>query len=430
MIQKFMGLTRPMRLMILALIIVFGGLVLFNVAKKILMQRFFENFERPAVTVSSVTVGQTDWKPSLHAVGSFLAINGVDINSEASGNVVAILFESGQTVEKDTPLIKIDDAIDQATLKSNRANLAFQTINYKRQAQLLKRNATSQSEVDAAKSQMLEAEAAVETTEVNIKHKHIKTPFAGRLGIRMVNLGEYVMPGKTNIVTLQSLDPLYLEFFLPEQHLSELSAGQNILFSLDTSPNKVFSGKITAINAKVDAKTHNVKVHATVPNCPVEVFNETRRSHLFEAKKIEDSTRTLITCDTEKNNAAHLKNYAFIPGMFASIEIEQPAIPNTLVLPSTAIAYSLYGNSVFLINPKKEGDTIVKNEAGQEIFTVRRVFVTTGDEQGNQVRITKGLQAGQTVVSAGEVKLQNDTPVVINNEVPINTGQTPQALSE
>lgn len=419
-----------MTLMIIGLSVVFGGLILFNVAKKVLMQQFFKNFQMPAVSVASVEVKTENWQPNLHTVGSFVAVNGVDINSEASGNVVAIHFESGEAIQKNVPLIDIDDSIDQATLKSHQANLVLQKVNYKRQVQLLKKNATSQSEVDTAKAQMLEAEANVEKTEINIQQKHIKTPFAGRLGIRMINLGEYITPGKTNIVTLQSLDPLFLEFHIPEQLLPRIHVGQNILFAVEPDTDKVFSGKITAINAKADTQTHNVKIHATLANCPPEVFNEERRSHLIEAQKIPNSARTHIICSSTKNKAANLEKYAFIPGMFASIEIEQPAISNALVLPTTAISYSLYGNSVFLIEPEVIDDVIQKDKNGQDILTVRRVFVTTGDEQGNQIIITKGLKAGQQVVSAGEVKLQNGTRVVINNDVPLNTTSNTPSLSE
>ena len=413
---------KPMTIMIIGLSVVFGGLIAFNVTKKMLMQHFFKNYEKPAVTVSSVTVNQKEWYPNLHAVGDFLAVNGVDINSEASGNVVKILFESGQAVKKDTLLIKIDDSIEQANLKFNQADLNLQKINYKRQSQLIKRNATSQSEVDAAQAQLLEAEANIEKTEADISQKNIRAPFTGRLGIRLINLGQFITPGQTSIVTLQSLDPLFLEFYIPEQLLPRVKINQDILFSIDNNPNKVFSGKITAINAKVDAQTHNVKIQATAPNCPIEVLNETNRSRLIHTQKLPTSNRTLFTCNTEENQQANLTDYAFIPGMFADIEIKQPPMHNALVLPSTAIAYSLYGNSVFLIESK--------DEENPDTLIVKRVFVTTGDQQGNQVLITKGLKAGERVVSAGEIKLENGTHVVINNDIPLDTDTTPKTLSE
>jgi len=410
---------KPMTLMIIGLGIVFGGLIAFNVTKHLVMKYFISHYQPPAVTVSSVTVGEQAWKPNLHAIGDFVAINGVDINSEASGNVVAIHFKSGETVDKHTLLIDIEDSTDQATLKFNQADLALQQVNYKRQSDLLKRSATSKAEVDTAKAQLLEAEANVEKTQANIRQKHIETPFAGRLGIRLVNLGEYITPGKTSIVTLQSLDPLFLQFHVPEQVLPQIQLDQAIYFSVDPKPDLVFAGKITAINAKIDTQTHNVKVQATLSNCPMSVLEDHTQSPLVHVKKLPHSNKKLITCDSTKNKDNNLQDYAFIPGMFASIDIEQPAIPNALVLPTTAIAYTLYGNSVFLIQQDGNNNKVVK-----------RVFVTTGDQQGNQVLITQGLEAGQQVVSAGEIKLQNDTQVVINNEVLLNINPSADTTSE
>jgi membrane fusion protein, multidrug efflux system len=425
MFKAFFSRTKPMTRMMIALIIVFGSLLLFNIAKKVALHIFFKHYTPPAVTVSSVTVKEESWRPNLHAVGSFIAVNGVDVNSEATGNIVKIHFKSGENVEAGKLLVDIEDRTDKATLKSNQADLVLQKINYTRQRQLLKKNATSQSEVDAAKAQWLEAEAKVERAEANIQQKHIKAPFAGRLGIRLVNLGQYVTPGKTTIVTLQSLDPLFLEFHLPEQLLPHIAVGQNIFFSVEPDTSKIFSGKITAINAKVDSQTHNIKIHATIANCPAEDFNHDNHTEFSKTQTLPNNTRTVMICSTEKNKAQHVTDYAFLPGMFAAIEIEQPTIPNALVLPTTAISYSLYGDSVFLISPEKSTQS---NQ--DEILTVKRVFVTTGDEQGNQVMITQGLSKDQTVVSAGEIKLQDGTRVVINNEVLLNASKNTPNLSE
>ncbi|NCT56849.1 MAG: efflux RND transporter periplasmic adaptor subunit [Legionella sp.] len=408
---------KPMTLMIIGLSVVFGGLIIFNVGKKLFLKNFFAHYHPPAVTVSSVTVNEQTWKPSIHAVGDFIAIHGVDINSEASGNVTAIHFNSGQMVDANTPLIDIEDGVDQAHLNFNLADLTLQDINYQRQLTLIKRGATSKADVDVAKAKYLEAKATVEQTEATIKQKHITTPFAGRLGIRLVNLGEFITPGKTSIVTLQSMDPLFLQFHVPEHQRPNIHLGQNILFSVEPQTHLVFSGKITAINAKIDPKTHNIQVQATVPNCPMSVLDQDASpSPLVQAQKIPNSNRVLITCNTEKNTAQKLQHYAFIPGMFASIDVEQPSIHKALVLPTTAISYSLYGNSVFLIQ---------KDKNNPDDLWVKRTFVTTGDEQDNQVVITEGLKAGQLVVSAGEIKLQDNTRVVINNEVQLNLGHQP-----
>lgn len=397
-------MKKRMIIMITALLVVFGGIIAFNIIKGFMIKHFFAHYNPPAVTVSSVTAIAKNWEPRIAAVGNFVAINGVDINSQSSGNVVAIHFKSGQYIKKDQPLIDIDDSVDEATLKFNQADLALQELNYKRQLELSKRGATSASSVDESKAKLLQAQANVEKTQASILHKHIAAPFSGQLGIRQIDLGQYITPGQTAIVTLQSMDPLYLEFFLPEQLLGRLNINQKVTFSVSQNPDLRFEGKITAINSKIDTNTHTLQVQATLPNCPLEALNNP--SH----------TTSVISCNTALNTKNKVEQFNFMPGMFASIEIEQPPIPNVVVLPSTAISYTLYGNSVFVIEKDKN-----KDEQGNEILRVKRVFVSTGDQQGNDTMITKGVKAGQLVVASGELKLQDGTRVTINNDVPLNT---------
>lgn len=420
-------MKKRMAIMISALIVVFGGLIAFNLFKSIMMKRFFASYEAPAVTVSSVTAIQKSWEPHLPAVGNFVAINGVDVNSQAAGNVVKIHFESGQYVEKDQLLIDIDDTVDQATLKFNQAQLALRDISYKRQADLFKRGATPISNVDEAKASLEQAQANVEKTQAEIYQKHIRTPFSGQLGIRQVNLGQYISPGQTAIVSLQSLDPLYLEFYLPEQLLKKLHLNQQIQFTIESYPNMVFEGKISALNSKVDTNTHNILVQATLPNCPLEALKAPEQSTLVKAAKQEGSSKITVSCNSELNAKNHVSQFAFIPGMFSAISVEQPAIPNVVVLPSTAISYSLYGNSVFIIEKDKEGK---KDQDGNDLLYVKRVFVSTGEQEGNLTVITKGVEAGQQVVSSGELKLQNGTRVIINNSIPMNTVNNPDSLGQ
>lgn len=413
--------------MIIALIIVFGGIIGFNVFKAFMMKRFFAQYEPPAVTVSSVTAKQRSWQPTIAAVGNFLAINGVDVNSEASGNVVKIHFDSGQFIEKDKPLIDIDDSVEQATLTFNEAELTLQKINYQRQVDLFKRGATPNSSVDEAKAKLVQSEANVEKTKALIRQKHITSPFSGQLGIRLVNLGQYITPGQTSIVTLQSMDPLYLEFYLPEKLQKRVHVNQNITFSVDQNPNLLFQGKITAINSKVDINTHNILVQATVPNCPVEALNTSRNSSLVPFRKERNTDKLIAQCDTEKNEKNHVTQFNFIPGMFAAIEVEQPKIPDVIVLPSTAISYSLYGDSVFIIEEDKDGK---KDKDGNIIQYVKRVFVSTGEQQGNYTIIKQGVKKDQKVVSSGELKLENGTRVVINNTVKLDKNVDLKTLGE
>lgn len=406
-----------MTVMIIILVIIFGGLIAKNYVGEFFLNRFFANYQPPAVTISSVTAKAIDWHPRIPAVGNFLAINGVDVNAQASGNVVKIHFDSGEYVKKDAPLIDIDDSVDQAKLKNNQSQLILKDISYKRQADLFKRGATSISNVDEAKANLEQAEANVEQIQAEIKQKHITAPFSGQLGIRQVNLGQYITPGQTAIVTLQSLDPLFLEFYLPEQLRKKLRINQELRFTIEAYPDFLFNGKISALNAKVDPNTHNLLIQATLPNCPAEALNNPLSSNLVRAKAIKGTKKINIICDSALNEKNNIQHFAFIPGMFSSIAVELPPVPGVVVLPSTAISYSLYGNSVFVIEKAKSAE---KKAEGKEPLVARRVFVETGEQEGNYTVIKRGVSAGQEVVSSGELKLQNDTPVVINNSIKLD----------
>lgn len=411
----------------IALLVVFGGIIAFNLIKAFMIKRFFASYTPPAVTVSSAVAQKVDWQPTLNAIGNFVAINGVEVNSEASGNVVKISFESGQYVAKDEPLIVIDDSVDQALLKFNQSDLILKELDYKRQTDLYKRGATPSSSVDAANANLQQAQAKVEQIQAQIKQKHIGAPFEGRLGIRQVNLGQYISPGQTSIVTLQSMDPLYLEFYLPEQLYKQIHPNQTVTFSIEEYPNYLFEGKLTAINSRIDLNTHNVLIHATLPNCPVESMANPEKSPLVKTRKEIRGSKTILTCDEQMNLKNKIKDFVFIPGMFAAIELEQEVQKNTIIVPSTAISYSLYGNSIYIIEKDKSGK---KNDDGSDILTVNRVFVTTGEQQGNYTVIKKGIKEGQLVVSTGDLKLQNGTPVAINNSVPLNEIPDPDNLGQ
>ncbi|HBI21409.1 MAG TPA: efflux transporter periplasmic adaptor subunit [Legionella sp.] len=414
-------MRKRMTLMVIALFIVFGGIIAFNLFKSFMIKRYFAHYQSPSVTVSSVMAVKKNWEPRIAAVGNFVAMNGVDVNSQASGNVVAIHFTSGQSIEKDQPLIDIDDTVDQATLKFNQAELALQTLNYKRQTDLLKRNATSGSSVDEAHAKLLEAQANVEKTQALIQQKHIKAPFSGQIGIRQIDLGQYIMTGQTPIVALQSMDPIFLEFYLPEQLLGRLHINQPLTFSVEQNARLRFNGVITAINAKIDTNTHTIKVQATLPNCPTEALKDPSTSNIVNVKN------QLVSCNSALNAKNKVTRFNFMPGMFASIEVNQPAIPNVVVLPSTAISYTLYGDSVFVI--EKDTSTPSDDKNG-DILRVKRVFIRTGEQQGNDTQILEGIQAGQQVVSSGELKLQDGTRVTINNDVQLNSVSNTDQLGQ
>lgn len=365
--MRFKRLTKRMRNLVIVLVVVFGGLVAYNTIRSIMMASFFAHFQPPAVSISTVEAKLENWHPVLQTVGTFVAIQGVDINAQVAGIVREISFESGQQVKTGDPLLIIDDSVEQASLKNAEANLLLQRHNFQRQTNLIKTGSTSISDLDTARAELTKAIASMEQIKATIAQKHIVAPFDGKLGIRQVSLGEYITPGQTSIVTLQSLNPLYLQFYLPEQNLSLLHPGQRVHFFVEAQPGKVFDGKITAVNSKIDINTHNVLIQATVDN-PV-----------------------LTSGD-----------FTFMPGVFAKIQVLLPEQKQKVVLPLTAVTYTLYGDSVYIVKKDK---------------TVYRQFVKTGEKKGNQVVILSGVKAGDQVVSAGQMKLHNGTKVIINNDV-------------
>ena len=300
-------MKKRMTIMGIALGIVFGGLIAFNLIKAIIIRHAIANYKPPAVSISSAVAQAVDWQPTLNTIGNFVAINGVDISSEASGIVNTIAFESGQYVTKNDPLIAINDSVDKALLKSDQSQLTLQALNYKRQTDLFKRGATPSSSVDEAKANLQQAEAKVEQTQAQINNKHIVAPFDGRLGIRQINLGQYISPGQTTIVSLQSLDPLYLEFYLPEQLYKRIQPDQTITFSVAQFPHTVFEGKITAINSKIDLSTHNVQIQAQLPNCPMEALIDPTKSPLIKTRTQTRGSNLVVTCDTELNKKNQIR---------------------------------------------------------------------------------------------------------------------------
>lgn len=374
---KFPKLSR-MTILVIILVVVFGGLIAYNLVRDYMISQYLSHMDAPAFTVASVEAKEENWQPVLQTVGDFVAIEGIEVNSQVGGIVKEIDFKSGQMVKKGDLLLVIDDSVEQASLKDNQANLVLQKVSFQRQSNLIKTGSTSSSEMDKARAGLDSALAALQQTEALIAQKHITAPFDGKLGIRQVSLGQYIMPGETPIVTLQLQDPLYLQFYLPEQNLPRLYVNQPIEFFVEALPDKMFKGKITAINSKVDVNTHNVLIQATVRNT------------------IESG------------------RFMFAPGMFAKINVLLPEQEKAVVLPLTAVAYTLYGDSVYVI--KQKG----KDENGKPILKVYRQFVTTGERKGDEVVILKGIKVGQLVVNAGQMKLQDGTRIAINDSVKLD----------
>lgn len=361
---KRVVITLVCLLVLLGLIFAIKGLEIHSAIKK------FESMVTPPQYVSAAKAKQVAWQDKISAVGSLVAVNGVDVSSQVPGKIIKINFHSGDMVKKGQVLVNLDDSVDQKQLASYQAQYLYYKSSYQRQSSLFKTNAAAKSALDEALSNMQQAKANVEREQQLIAQKAIKAPFDGKLGIRQVNLGEYVNAGAA-MVTLQSLDPLYVNFSVPEQAISKLKIGQKIGVTVDSYPGKEYTGKLTAISSRVTVDTRSINLQATIPN----------------------------------------HAYKLVPGSYAQVAIYMPKKQQVTVVPNTAITYRLYGNSVYIVT-----DTGKKNKKGQPILEAQLRYVTVGQPYNtHEMIITKGLKAGEEIVTSGQIKLQNNSPIAINN---------------
>lgn len=328
---------------------------------------------QPAISVSAAVAREQPWQSRLPAIGTLKAYQGVDLTAEVQGTVKEVLFQSGEKVTLGQPLLQLDSEVERAILATAEAVRALARVEYQRGQDLIKRQAISKSEFDRLNAELLKAEASVTQLKAELDKKRILAPFAGTIGIRQVDTGDYLSPG-TSFATLQDLSRLYVDFFLPEQDYPQLAIGQSVRLSLAAYPGEVFSGEISALNPKVEETTRNVQVRAMLPN----------------------------------------PDNKLLPGMFANLEVLLPGEQPQVLVPETAITYTLYGNSVYVIGEQKDDKgAVVKDDKGQVRLVVERRFVETGERRDGQVLVLKGLKAGEQVVTAGQLKLDNGAHVAI-----------------
>lgn len=381
MLQDRLGpMAKPMAIMLAIVALVFGGLYGFNAFRNMMIKQFLAGMANPPQTVSVTTAAFQEWRPKLTAVGSFRAVNGADLSLEASGIVEKIHFQSGEEVAKGQLLLELRKDTDLAKLASQKASAELASINLRRDQSQLKIHAASQATVDTDLANLKSAEAEVAQQEAVIAQKTLRAPFAGRLGIRAVDLGQYIGAGSV-IVTLQALDPIFLDFTLPQQALNGIEVGQPIDASVDAFPGKTFTGEIVAINSKVDQASRNVQVRASLPNA----------------------------------------DHKLMPGMFASIEIVTGKAERLITLPQTAIVYAPFGNSVFLVQ-----QNAAAGDKGPAL-SAQQTFVRLGATRGDEVAVLEGVAEGATVVTAGQVKLRNGTPLAISDtpQPPVDVNPQP-----
>jgi membrane fusion protein (multidrug efflux system) len=317
----------------------------------------------PPAVVAAAKVKQEQWITSLTAVGSLNPVGGVEVSNEVVGKIKAIHFESGQSVKTNQLLVELDTETDLAELAGLQAELQLAQTRLQRSEKMVQKKYLSQAEYDQNIAQLEQARAAVQAQRTRIDKKSIRAPFAGDLGIRQVDIGQYLSEG-TAIVSLQKLTPIFVDFALPERHISQIAIQQQIHITTQAYPGKSFTGKIKAISPALDSDTRSLKVRAQIEN-PAKLLR---------------------------------------PGMFAQVQIQSGNSVTVLTLPDTAISYNPYGNAVFLIETTDKG-LIVKNRQ-----------VVTGQSREGRVEIISGLNAGDQVVSAGQVKLRNGMSVNIDSQ--------------
>lgn len=324
-------------------------------------------FVPPPETVTTASVSSESWETLLNAVGSLSAVQGLTVAAELPGKVTQIAFAAGATVRRGDLLLRQDTSTEEAQLPGAEAAVALTKANLDRAAQLLAQKFISGAEYDAAKAAHRQAQAQAAAIRATIAKKTIRAPFAGRLGVRLVNLGQHLREGDA-IVSLQTLDPIFVDFSLPQQQLAQLRPGLPVRVSADVLP-QPRGGTITALNPELDPATRSVRVQATLPN-PGEELR---------------------------------------PGMFVNIAVVLPARQQTLVIPATSVVYAPYSDSVFVVEEQKGAD------GGKDGLVLRQQFVHLGEKRGDFVAVLSGLKPGETVVSTGAFKLRNGQAVVVDN---------------
>ena len=371
-------MIKRMIIMLVACTLVLGGVGGFKLFGMKMMKQAMAAMGDPVQTVSTTKAAKQDWQSELKIVGSLRAAKGADLSPEIGGTVENVFMESGQDVEEGTVLMQLRSGDDIAKLQSLVAQTRLAELTVQRNGKLIAAGAVSQATYDTDVATLESLKAQIEEQLATLAKKTIVAPFSGRLGLRQVDVGQFVAAG-VNVVTLQQLNPLYLDFFVPQQDVAKLEVGQKIIARTDAFEGETFEGKITAIGAKVDEKTRNIEVRATFKN---------------PDKKL-------------------------LPGMFASAALETGAPQQYLTLPQTAITFNPYGNTVYVI--KQDG----KDDKDQPKLTATMVFVETGATRGDQIVVTKGINEGDEVVTAGQLKLRNGSRVAINNAIQPSSDTNP-----
>jgi membrane fusion protein (multidrug efflux system) len=392
-------------IVILVVAILFALLIGFNTFKGIMIGKFMKSMGNPPQTVSTMAVEYQEWQPHVEAVGNVRAVHGADLAFDVAGLVESVNVKSGADVKKGQVLIKLVDADDRAKLEALKATAQLARLTADRSKQQLAVQAISKAQYDADMANLKSAQANAAAQQALVDKKTLRAPFEGRIGIITANPGQYINVG-TKVVTLQQLDPVYVDFTVPQSSLDELQVGGKVEVTADAFKGKTFAGDVSATDPKIDLSTRNVGVEARVSN----------------------------------------PDKLLVPGMFTKVAVDSGATQRYLTLPQTAISYAPYGDTVFVVHegtppetdadgqpvkakPAAEPKAAAKDKNGPSHY-VQQVVVTVGQTRGDQVAIESGIKQGDVIVTSGQLKLKNGTPVNINNKVQPAFNPNPQPVEQ
>jgi membrane fusion protein (multidrug efflux system) len=381
-------MTKRMLIMLVLAGLVFGGIFGYQIFKAQMIKKYMTGGKPPPATVTTRKVDFEPWQPQLNAVGTLRAARGVDVTTEISGLVRAVHFKSGERVAAGQLLVELNADSDIAQLRALEAAAELAATNYERDKAQYAIQAISRAQLDTDAANVKTAKAQVAQQAALVAKKSIRAPFAGDLGITTLQPGQFLNTGD-KIVTLQQIDPIFIDFSLPQQQLPQLKKGQGVSAAIDAYPGRSFAGRLTAIDPKVDPNTRNVQIEAAIANHKREL----------------------------------------LPGMFASASVDAGGEQRYLTVPQTAVSFNPYGATIFVVQEAAK-DAAVKDGAGKEGATVKQVFVSTGETRGDQIAVLSGLKAGDVIVTSGQLKLKNGSSIVVNNKASPANDAAPKPVDQ
>ncbi|RRA94026.1 efflux RND transporter periplasmic adaptor subunit [Aeromonas veronii] len=371
-----------MAIMLLIAIALFGSVIGFNLFKQKMIAQYMANRPEPEFPVTAMVTKAQDWVPTIEAIGFIEPNQGVTLSTELAGTIDAITFESGKPVKADQLLLSLDSTVERANLRASQAKLPAAKAKFDRFQNLYKTSSISKEQLDEAEAAYRSLEADIESLKATIARREVRAPFSGVVGLRNVFLGQYLQPG-TDIVRLEDTSVMRLRFTVPQTDISKIKLGQTIKINVDAYPQTQFDGHITAIEPAVNFQSGLIQVQADIPN-----------------------------------NDGQLRS-----GMFARASIILPTVKDQIVIPQSAISFTLYGQNVYVL---KEGEETDKEGNKMKVLRAKQVVVKAGERRGNDVHVLSGIQAGDQIVLSGQVRLSNDTKVhVVENDALAVPAQTP-----